>query len=303
MIDVLILGGGPAGYTAALYAARAGLSTTVVERMSAGGQMTLTGDIENYPGLVSVDGFTLGMQMQQGAEAFGAATHYAEVTSVELEGECKRVFTTDGVLEARTVIVATGANPRPLGLPSEADWIGNGVHYCAHCDGRFYKDKTVAVIGGGNSAVSDALYLSRICKTVYLVHRRRELRAAKVYHEALFAAPNVEVVWEHTVKELLATDRLTGIRLASTVDNTEKALPCDGVFVSIGREPVTAFLNGALPTDEHGYLVADETTQTPVRGVFAAGDVRRKALRQIVTATADGAVAAHFAGDYLEKQG
>ncbi len=303
MIDVLILGGGPAGYTAALYAARAGLSTTVVERMSAGGQMTLTGDIENYPGVASVDGFTLGMQMQQGAEAFGAKTHYAEVTSVELAGQPKRVFTTDGVLEARTVIVATGANPRPLGLPSEAKWIGNGVHYCAHCDGRFYKDKTVAVIGGGNSAVSDALYLSHFCKTVYLVHRRDTLRAAKVYHEALFAAPNVRIVWEHTVKDLLTEERLTGIQLASTVDGTEKALPCDGVFVSIGREPVTEFLHGALPTDEYGYLVADETTQTPVGGVFAAGDVRQKALRQIVTATADGAVAAHFAGDYLERNG
>lgn len=300
--DVAVLGGGPAGYTAALYAARAGLRAAVVERLSAGGQMALTGDIDNYPGFPDgVDGLTLGMAMQQGAKRFGAETVYAEVTAVELTGAVKVLHSTAGTLYAKTVIVATGADPRRLGLPSEKELTGEGVHYCAHCDGGFYRGRTVTVIGGGNSAASDALYLSRLAKRVIVVHRRDTLRATKLYHEPLMKAENVTFLWNSTVEALLTDGgRFDGLSV-KTGENEAVRVDCDAVFVSIGREPSTAFLGGALPTDEQGYLIADETTRTPVDGVFAAGDVRQKRLRQVVTAVADGAVAAQGAEEYLHQ--
>lgn len=298
--DTIVLGGGPAGYTAALYAARAGLDTLVVERMSAGGQMALTGDVENYPGFEEgIDGFTLGMKMQTGAERFGAQTEYAEVTGVSLKERTKRIHTTAGTLLGKTVVIATGANPRELGLQNEKSLVGRGVHYCAHCDGRFYKDKIVVVVGGGNSAASDALYLSRLAKKVYLIHRRRTLRATRVYHEPLMKAENVEFLWEGVVTELLTQDRVTGVRWRNVTTGEERELSVDGVFVSIGRKPATELLREELPLDENGYVLADESTKTPLEGVFAAGDVRTKTLRQIVTAVADGAVAAHMAEEYL----
>jgi thioredoxin reductase (NADPH) len=298
--DMIILGGGPAGYSAALYAARAGMDTLVIEKMSAGGQMALTDIIDNYPGFdEGVDGFTLGMKMQQGAERFGAKSEYGEVLSVNLTGEVKTVTTDSGEYQARTVVIATGANPRPLGLPEEEGLIGRGLHYCAHCDGRFYKDKTVMVIGGGNSAVSDALYLSRLCKKVLLVHRRDTLRATKIYHEPLMKADNVEFLWNRTVSDVIMGERVIGATLRDVkTDRTEQVL-CDGIFVSIGRLPATDFLGGQLPLDAQGYIIADETTKTAIHGVFAVGDVRTKALRQVVTAAADGAVAAHFAEECL----
>lgn len=300
--DMLVLGGGPAGYSAALYAARAGLSTAVIERMTVGGQMTLTGDIDNYPGFdKGIDGFTLGMQMKGGAERFGAQTLYTEVTSVELEGAIKVVHTTSGPLSAKTVVIAVGAEPRRLGLEHEDALTGEGVHYCAHCDGRFYRGRTVMVVGGGNSAVSDALYLSRLADKVILVHRRDTLRASKVYHQPLQNTPNIVCLWNSTVTQLCraADGRFDGVRV-QTAGGEPTHVDCDAVFVSIGRTPSTAFLQGSLPMDEAGYLLADETTRTPIAGVFAAGDVRAKALRQVVTAAADGAVAAHFAEDYLD---
>jgi len=298
--DMIVLGGGPAGYSAALYAARAGMDTLVIEKMSAGGQMVLTDVIDNYPGFdEGVDGFTLGMKMQAGAERFGAKSEYGEVLSVSLTGRVKTVTTDSGEYQARTVVIATGANPRPLGLPDEASLVGRGLHYCAHCDGRFYKDKTVMVVGGGNSAVSDALYLSRLCKKVYLVHRRDTLRATKIYHEPLMKQSNVEFLWNRTVSDVILGERVIGATLRDVkTDRTEQVL-CDGIFVSIGRLPVTDFLGGQLPLDEQGYIIADETTTTAIHGVFAAGDVRTKALRQVVTAAADGATAAHFAEECL----
>ena len=298
--DMIILGGGPAGYSAALYAARAGMDTLVLEKMSAGGQMALTDIIDNYPGFdEGVDGFTLGMKMQQGAERFGAKSEYGEVQSVNLTGEIKTVVTDSGEYQSRTVVIATGANPRPLGLPEEASLVGRGLHYCAHCDGRFYKDKTVMVIGGGNSAVSDALYLSRLARKVYLVHRRDTLRATKIYHEPLMKADNVEFFWNRTVSDVIMGERVIGATLRDVKTECTEQVLCDGVFVSIGRLPVTDFLGGQLPLDEHGYIIADETTKTAIHGVFAVGDVRTKALRQVVTAAADGAVAAHFAEECL----
>ena len=201
--DMLIIGGGPAGYTAGLYAGRAGLDAVVLEQMSVGGQMVLTDTIDNYPGFPDgVDGITLGMQMQAGAQRFGVPTVYAEVTGVSFSENIKQVQTTNGTYMAYTVILSMGANPRVLGIPGEEEWVGRGVHYCAHCDGRFYKDKTVAVIGGGNSAVSDALYLSRMAKQVYLVHRRDTLRATKIYHKPLQQAENITFCWNSTVVSL-----------------------------------------------------------------------------------------------------
>ena len=298
--DMIILGGGPAGYSAALYAARAGMDTLVLEKMSAGGQMALTDIIDNYPGFdEGVDGFTLGMKMQAGAERFGAKSEYGEVLSVSLTGPIKTVTTDSGEYRARTVVIATGANPRPLGLPEEASLVGRGLHYCAHCDGRFYKDKTVMVVGGGNSAVSDALYLSRLARKVYLVHRRDTLRATKIYHEPLMKADNVEFLWNRTVSDVIMGERVIGATLRDVKTECTEQVLCDGVFVSIGRLPVTDFLGGQLPLDEHGYIIADETTKTAIHGVFAVGDVRTKALRQVVTAAADGAVAAHFAEECL----
>ena len=303
LYDTLIIGGGPAGYTAALYAARAGLDTAVIERMSPGGQMGLTDVIDNYPGFPEgVDGFTLGMNMQAQAERFGAKTLFGDVTEVDFKSPaCKIVKTTSDTYTARTVIIATGANPRELGLPNEGALIGKGVHYCAHCDGRFYKGKTVAVVGGGNSAVSDALYLSRVTEKVYVIHRRDTLRATKIYHEPLMKAENVEFLWNSAVTEILSDGRVTGVRVKDLTDGTEREVSFSGLFVSIGRKPATGFLQGVLELDEYGYIKADESTRTSVPGVFAVGDVRTKALRQVVTAVADGATAVHYAEEYLTE--
>ena len=301
--DTIIIGGGPAGYTAALYAARAGLDTLILERMAPGGQMGLTGEIENYPGFdEGIDGFTLGMKMQQGAEKFGAKTEYAEVTSLDLTAENRIIHTTSGDFSAKTLIIASGANPRHLGVPGEDRLIGRGVHYCAHCDGRFYKDKTVAVVGGGNSAVGDALYLSRLCKKVYLIHRRDTFRAAKIYHQPLMESENIELVLDSGVKELVAEARLSAVVTENLKSGESRTIDCDGLFVSIGRQPATEFLSGIIPLDKGGYVIADESCDTPIPGVFVAGDVRTKTLRQVVTAASDGAVAAHRAEEYISSK-
>ncbi len=300
--DIIILGGGPAGYTAALYAARAGFDTLVIERMSAGGQMTLTDTIDNYPGFPDgKDGFELGMNMQQGAEKYGAITEYAEVESVDFSDKIKIINTANGTFHAKAVIIATGANPRKLGLPDEEKMTGKGIHYCAHCDGRFYKDKTVAVIGGGNSAVQDALYLSRVTKKVYLIHRRDALRASKIYHEPLMKADNIEFLWNSEVEDIISDEKVTGIKVKNINNGNISEIVCNGIFVSIGRVPATQFLKGSVELDKNGYIIADENTKTNVDGVFAAGDVRTKALRQVVTAVADGAVAVHFAEEYINS--
>lgn len=300
--DIIILGGGPAGYTAALYACRAGFSTLVIEKMAAGGQMTLTSDIDNYPGFeTGIDGFTLGMKMQQSAERFGAKTEFDEVLSVDFSDKIKKITTYSGEYFAKAVIIATGANPKELGLENEQSLTGRGIHYCAHCDGRFYKDKTVAVIGGGNSAVSDALYLSRIAKKIYLVHRRDTLKATQVYLKPLKDAENIEFLWNSTLCDVVFDNKVTGAKIKSTVTDNITEIEVDGVFISIGRKPATEFLNGILELDNNGYIIADETTKTNIPGIFAVGDVRTKTLRQVVTAVSDGAVAVHFAEEYLSN--
>ncbi len=300
--DMIIIGGGPAGYTAALYASRAGFNTVTVERMSPGGQMAITDIIDNYPGFEEgIDGFDLGIKMQRGAERFGAKTEYAEVVSVDLTQKIKKVKTANGTLYGKTLVIATGANPKELGIQNERELIGRGVHYCAHCDGRFYKNKTVAVVGGGNTAAADALYLSRIAKKVYLIHRRDTLRATKIYHEPLMQADNIEFLWNSAVTEFTADDRVTGAKITNLKTGDVTGIDCDGVFISIGRKPATDFVRGKLLLDDDGYIIADETTRTDIPGVYAAGDVRTKALRQVVTAVSDGAVAVHFAEKYLAE--
>ena len=271
--DMIVVGGGPGGYTAALYAARAGLDTIVLEKLSAGGQMALTEQIDNYPGFEDgIDGFSLAEKMQKQAERFGARSEYAEVLRMDLTAVPKLVETSEGIFLGKTVVLATGANPRTLG-----------------------------VVGGGNSAAADALLLSRVAKKVILVHRRDTLRATKIYHEPLAQAENVEFRWNSVVSALLSGDRLTGVRLRDTVTGEESVVDCDGVFVSVGRQPATALAVGQLALDGGGYIVAGETTETSIPGVYAVGDVRMKPLRQVVTAVADGAVAVHMAEKYIAE--
>ena len=302
LYDVIVIGGGPGGYTAALYAARANLSVAILEKLSPGGQMGTTDVIDNYPGFPQgVNGFELAMQMKEGAERFGAQTQLAEVTQVELAGQVKTVHTSGGDYQARTVVLATGAHPRELGLPGERELRGRGVSYCATRDGMFYRGKTVVVVGGGNTAVSDVLYLSRLCEKVYLVHRRDTLRASKVYLDPLQKAENVEFVWDSEVKQLLRDQAVTGVRVRNKKTGEERDIPCAGVFVAVGYLPNTELYRGQVELDEAGYVLADETTQTNLPGVFAVGDLRKKPLRQVVTAASDGAVAAHFIEEYLNQ--
>lgn len=300
--DIIILGGGPGGYTAALYAARAGLSTLVIEKMAAGGQMCLTTQIDNYPGFdQGIDGFTLGQRMMASAQRFGAETLMARATALSLTPPVKSVTTDHGIFHSRALIIATGADHRHLNLPGETAFAGRGVAYCAACDGMLYKNKTVAVIGGGNSAAADALLLSRICKKVILVHRRDQLRATRVYHQPLSTAANVDLYLNCELQEILGNQRVNAIRIQNNRTGAESILEVDGVFVSIGRAPATDLVNGQLSLDDGGYILADETTRTTIDGVYAVGDVRSKPLRQIATAIADGATAVHFAEQYLSN--
>ena len=298
--DLIVVGGGPGGYTAALYAARAGLDTLVLEKLSAGGQMALTEEIDNYPGFEDgIDGFTLAEKMQQQAERFGAKSAYAQVERMDLTASPKVLETSEGTFHARTVVLATGANPRELGLPHEAALTGRGIAYCAACDGMRYKGKTVVVVGGGNSAAADAMLLSRIAQKVILVHRRDALRATKVYHAPLMQAENLEFRWNSVVTELLHEEKLTGVKVKNVHTGEEDTIPCDGVFISVGRKPATELVQGQLELDSSGYIIADETTATNLPGVYAVGDVRTKPLRQVVTAVADGATAVHMAEEFL----
>ena len=298
--DMIVVGGGPGGYTAALYAARAGLDTVILEKLSAGGQMALTEQIDNYPGFEDgIDGFSLGEKMKRGTERFGVETKLTEVLSLDLSGTVKKAETSEGPLFARIIVLATGAGPRELGIEGEQELIGKGVNYCAACDGMFYKNKTVVIAGGGNTAAADALILSRICKKVIVVHRRDTLRATKIYHEPLMKAENVEFRWDSEIIELLHDEKVIGIRLRNVKTGDETTLTCDGVFVSIGRKPSSELVKEQVEVDPAGYIIADESTRTNIPGVFAVGDVRTKALRQVVTAVADGATAVHYAEEYL----
>ena len=296
-----IIGGGPAGYSAALFCARAGLDTVVLEKLSAGGQMAETGKIENYPGFDDgIDGFELGMKMEKSALKFGAESKYCRVISADLKSNPKVIKTTDGNILSHSVIIATGAFPRKLAIKDEEKLIGKGVAYCAYCDGMMYKGKTVAVIGGGDSAAEDALYLSSICRKVYLIHRRDKLRASESYIKALEKHNNIELILNAEPLEFIHGDTLTGVRLGNKADNHIFDLDCNAVFVAIGRVPESEIFKDQLETDKYGYIKAGEDCATNIVGVFAAGDIRTKALRQVVTAVADGANAAKSAKDYID---
>lgn len=302
--DVIIIGGGPTGYTAALYACRAGLDTLLLEKEAVGGQMARTSHIDNYPGFDNgIDGFSLSMKMQKHAEKFGTNTLLEEVTSVSLADKIKAIHTTRGTHFGRSVIIATGARPKHLDLPNESELTGQGVHYCASCDGMFYKGKTVMVVGGGNSALEDALLLSRLASKVYLVHRRDTLRAAKIYQEQMHHTKNIEFIPEHVVSELVKKEKGIDVILKDIKTNETTSITCDGLFVSIGHYPASEIVRGIIDLEDSGYIKANESTCTNIPGVFAAGDVRTKPMRQIVTATADGAVAALHAENYVADFG
>lgn len=301
VIDVAVIGAGPAGLTAGLYAARAGLNVVLFERISPGGQLAQTEHMENYPGFPEgTGGFELAFAMKQQADRFGASNVGEEVVSVDFTQNPKVLTTAFNEYRAKSVIIATGARPRKLGLELEEDLQGRGVSYCATCDGNFFRDKEVMVVGGGNTAAGDAIYLSRICKKVYLVHRRDKLRATAIYHKRLEDLPNLEFVWNAVPRKLVADEgKLAGVRLEMLETGEERDITVDGLFVAVGTEPNTEFLGGALQCDETGYIVADESCATEVPGVFAAGDVRTKFLHQVVTAVSDGAVCAEEAAEYL----
>ena len=299
LYDVVIVGGGPGGYSAALYCARSGYSVLVLEQLAPGGQMATTTQVDNYPGFdEGIEGWELAERMKKGADRFGAETSFSQVKSVDLAADPKRIDTSDGPVQARAVILATGASPRLLGLPEENSLRGRGVAYCATCDGMMYRGKTVMVVGGGNSAAADALFLSKICKKVYLVHRRDELRASKIYLDPLKDS-GVEFLWNSRIRQIQHDKRVTGAVVEDVVTGQTREVECDGIFVAVGRVPDTQMFRGQIELDAQGYIVADESTRTSLPGVYAVGDVRTKALRQIVTAAADGAVASHYIEEYL----
>lgn len=295
--DIAIIGSGPAGMSAAIYATRGGMKTLVIAGANAGGQVTQTEAIENYAGIPSVDGYTLYSTMLAQAESFGAEVRYETALSVAAEGDEKRVVTDGGEYVARALIIATGAKHRKLGLDNEDALRGKGVSYCATCDGGFFRNKDVAVVGGGDTALTEALYLARLCKKVYIVHRRREYRAAKILVERLRATENVEEVLD-SVAYGLAGSPVEALEVADVHGGGVRRLEVSGVFVAIGTEPDSALVADKVDT-ERGYIITDSEMRTSLEGVFAAGDVRVSPLRQVVTACADGAIAATYATEYV----
>lgn len=299
--DMAIIGSGPAGMTAGLYAARAGLNVVIFERIAAGGQLGDSEHIDNYPGFPDgMDGFELADAMKRQCDRFGVKEIGEEVISVELEENPKVLNTAFSSYQAKTVVIASGARPRRLGVELEEELQGKGVSYCATCDGNFFRDKDVMVTGGGNTAAMDVIYLARICRKIYLVHRRDKLRATTVYHKNIEALSNVETIWHAVPSKLIAQEgRLAGVRINYLQTGETEDIECEGLFIAVGTQPNTEFLNGALELDESGYIIADETGETSIPGVFVAGDVRTKLLRQVATATADGANAAEMAEQFL----
>lgn len=300
MFDTVIIGSGPAGLSAAIYAMRAGLQCIVIEKLPlSGGQVVNTYEVDNYPGLPGVSGFDLGQKMREHADKMGATFVTAEVTEIVSDGQIKKVFTDEGTYETKTVIIATGAHHAHLGVPGEEELAGMGVSYCATCDGAFFKNRTVAVIGGGDVAVEDAIFLARGCKKVYLIHRRDALRAADVLQKEMLALPNVEVVWDSVAEEISGEDQVESIHILNKKTGEKGEIAVDGVFIAVGIKPESDAYKTLLAFDEGGYIKAGEDCATSVPGIFAAGDVRTKSLRQIVTACADGANAVTSVQAYL----
>ena len=300
MYDLIIIGAGPAGLSAAIYASRARLNAIVIEQNYVnGGQIIDTYEIDNYPGLPGLSGMDLAMKMAEHAEKLGVETVNAFVQSLDLNGPVKKVITDEGTYEAKAVIIASGATHSKLGAQGENQYAGMGVSYCATCDGAFYRGKDVLVVGGGDVAVEDAIFLARGCNKVYVVHRRDELRAAKVLQESLLSLPNVEMVWNSNLKSITGGMKVENATVVNKLDQTERTIPVSGVFIAVGITPRSEFARNHVDMDEKGYIVANETGATSVPGVFAAGDVHTKQLRQVVTAVADGANAVTSVEKYL----
>lgn len=302
MYDLIIIGSGPAGLSAAVYGKRAGLDLLVIEeKPMSGGQVLTTYEVDNYLGLPGMNGFDMGMEFRKHADKLGATFREATVTGVEDKGDYKLVFADGEALETRTVLLATGAEHAKLGVPGEEELSGMGVSYCATCDGAFFKGRTVAVVGGGDVALEDAIYLARTCEKVYLIHRRDELRGAVILQEGLKSLPNVEILYSHIVTEIRGEDMVDAIQLKNVKTGEDSVLPVNGVFIAVGIHPNTELLANLVSLDEAGYVPAGEDCVTERAGLFVAGDIRKKPLRQIVTAVSDGANAAVSAGNYCNK--
>lgn len=296
--DVIVIGAGPGGLTAGLYASRANLSVLILDRGIYGGQMNNTAEVENYPGFKSILGPDLAEKMYQGATQFGAEYAYGSVEKVEVNGDLKQVITDSETYEAPVVIIATGSQYRKLGVEGEAEYAGRGVSYCAVCDGAFYKNKKVVVVGGGNTAVSDCMYLTKFASEVNLVHRRDKLRASKAECDKLIGS-GVKIHYNSVVTDILGNDKIESVVLRNTLDNQETKLEVDGVFVAIGQIPSGNDIAKDVVRDEYGYIIAGEDMETNIQGVFVAGDVRQKKIRQVITACSDGAIAAEMANEYI----
>lgn len=301
MYDTIVIGSGPAGLAAAIYGTRAKLNMLVLEQnYMSGGQVADTYEVDNYPGLPGISGIDLGMKMREHAENLGAEFVRAKVVKIEADGEGDWIVSTKkDSYQTKTIILATGAHHRKLQIPGEESLAGMGVSYCATCDGAFYKGSDVAVVGGGDVAVEDAIFLARGCSKVYVVHRRNELRAAKVLQEKLFSLPNVEMVWDSVAERIEGEEQVEALQISSRRDGSSRVLDVDGIFVAVGTVPDSDLVKGIVELDERGYVVADETGVTSAPGIFVAGDVRTKQLRQIITAAGDGANAITSVERYL----
>ncbi|MBE9501605.1 MAG: thioredoxin-disulfide reductase [Dehalococcoidia bacterium] len=301
--DVIIIGGGPAGLSAGLYAARASLSTLLIEKGILGGQIANVEHVENYPGFPEgISGFQLGQAMHQQATKYGLETVAAEVTAIELAEKGKVVKTTEGEYLAKVLIMATGAEPNRLGVPGEERLLGHGVSYCATCDGPLFRDKVVAVIGGGDSAVEEGLILTRFASKVILIHRRDQLRASKLHQQRAFANQKMEFLWDTVAEEIIGDDKVKGLSLRNVKTGEKSTLEVSGVFIYVGLHPNTEFLRGLLRLDAQGHIVINEEMQTEIAGIFAAGDIRQNSPRQVITAAGDGATASLSAEKFLSEQ-
>jgi thioredoxin reductase (NADPH) len=299
VLDLVIVGAGPAGMTAAIYASRAQMKFEFLERSFAGGQITNTYEIENYPGIITASGYELTTLFREHVEHFGVEIKAEDVIGVELEGKIKKVITTERTLETKTIIFAMGSTPKKIGVPGEDEFMGRGISNCATCDGAFYKNRVTLVVGGGDVAVEDAIYLSRMCKKVYLVHRRDELRAVKVLQEKLFEIENIEMIWSSGLESIQGDQFVNKVVVKNYKTNELKELEVDGVFIAIGSDPSTKFLEGKVDMDKGGYIATSENCMTSVEGVFAAGDLRQKSLRQVITACGDGATSVFGAEHFI----
>ena len=298
--DVIIIGSGPAGLSAVIYGMRARLQTLVVEKQPmSGGQILNTAEVDNYPGLPGIGGFEIGQKFREHADKMGAEFVTAEVLKIETEQEFKRVITDKEIYETRTVIFATGANHRKLNVPGEEELSGMGVSYCATCDGAFFRDRIVAVVGGGDVALEDALFLARTCERVYLIHRRNAFRGAKVLQETVKKQKNIEIIWDTVVESINGTDQVESLSIYNKKTEKRDTLKIAGIFIAVGVVPNTQLAEGIVKLDESGYIIAGEDTVTSVPGIFAAGDVRTKNLRQVITAASDGANAITSAENYI----